>query len=142
MKKKNTLPRGLRLCNPCNIRISTDKFIGEVIPSSDKQFKQFTRNAYGYRAAFRVLLTYITRYRVNTVRGMISRFAPATENHTEAYINTVAQRACIDPDRELRSVDKDELIRMVAAMSYVENGVEADMHEVVDGWLLVNECPS
>lgn len=73
---------------------------------------------------------------------MIARFAPATENHTEAYVNTVAQRAAIDPDKELRTVDKEDLIRMVAAMSYVENGVEADMHEVVDGWILVNECPS
>ena len=59
-----------------------------------------------------------------------------------AYVNTVAQRAAIDPDKELRTVDKEDLIRMVAAMSYVENGVEADMHEVVDGWILVNECPS
>lgn len=130
------------MCNPCNIRISTDKFLGEVQPSSDKAFKEFERSAYGYRAAFRVLLTYITRYHVNTVRGMIARFAPATENHTEAYVNTVAQRAAIDPDKELRTVDKEDLIRMVAAMSYVENGVEADMHEVVDGWILVNECPS
>nr|DAG54138.1 MAG TPA: virion protein [Caudoviricetes sp.]DAP75976.1 MAG TPA: virion protein [Caudoviricetes sp.] len=142
MRPNKKLPRGLRLCNPCNIRISTDKFLGEVQPSSDKALKEFERNAYGYRAAFRVLLTYITRYHVNTMRGMIARFAPATENHTEAYVNTVAQRAAIDPDKELRTVDKEDLIRMVAAMSYVENGVEADMHEVVDGWILVNECPS
>ena len=89
------------MCNPCNIRISTDKFLGEVQPSSDKAFKEFERNAYGYRAAFRVLLTYITRYHVNTMRGMIARFAPATENHTEAYVNTVAQRAAIDPDKDV-----------------------------------------
>lgn len=130
------------MCNPCNLRISTDTFLGEIKPSEDKQFKQFKSNAYGYRAAFRVLLTYITRYRINTIRGMIARFAPASENHTEAYVNTVSQRACIDADKELRTVDKEDLMRMVAAMSYVENGREADMHEIVDGWLLINEHPS
>ena len=35
------LPRGLRLNNPGNIRISQTKWQGEVIPSADKSFKQF-----------------------------------------------------------------------------------------------------
>ena len=33
------LPRGLRMNNPGNIRISTTKWKGEVIPSADKSFK-------------------------------------------------------------------------------------------------------
>lgn len=142
MSKGSDKTRGYRNNNPLNIRISTDKFRGEIIPSTDKQFKQFENRAYGYRAGFRILLTYITRYRINTLKAMIARFAPATENHTAAYINTVAERAHIDPDMEIRTVDKEILIRMVAAMSYVENGREADMNEVIDGWILINECPS
>ncbi len=142
MQKRYLKPRGLRNCNPVNIRISTDKFLGEIQPSTDKQFKQFKSNAYGYRAGFRILLTYITRYHINTLRGMLHRFAPMSENATEKYIETVSKRAAVDPDEVIRTVDKEMLIRIVAAMSYVENGVEADMSEVIDGWLLVNESPS
>lgn len=142
MQKRYLKPRGLRNCNCLNIRISTDKFLGEIQPSTDKQFKQFKSNAYGYRAGFRILLTYITRYHINTLRGMLHRFAPMSENATEKYIETVSKRAAVDPDEVIRTVDKEMLIRIVAAMSYVENGVEADMSEVIDGWLLVNESPS
>ncbi len=142
MQKRYLKPRGLRNCNPVNIRISTDKFLGEIQPSTDKQFKQFKSNAYGYRAGFRILLTYITRYHINTLRGMLHRFAPMSENATDKYIETVSKRAAVDPDEVIRTVDKEMLIRIVAAMSYVENGVEADMSEVIDGWLLVNESPS
>lgn len=142
MQKRYLKPRGLRNANPLNIRISTDKFLGEIQPSTDKQFKQFKSNAYGYRAGFRILLTYITRYRINTLRGMLHRFAPMSENATDKYIETVSKRASVDPDEVIRTVDKEMLIRIVAAMSYVENGVEADMSEVIDGWLLVNESPS
>lgn len=142
MQKRYLKPRGLRNFNPLNIRISTDKFLGEIQPSTDKQFKQFKSNAYGYRAGFRILLTYITRYRIHTLRGMLHRFAPMSENATDKYIETVSKRAAVDPDEVIRTVDKEMLIRIVAAMSYVENGVEADMSEVIDGWLLVNESPS
>lgn len=44
--KKNNLPRGLRNNNPGNIRINDDLFQGEIRPSKDKSFKQFTTMAY------------------------------------------------------------------------------------------------
>ncbi|MBX9055585.1 structural protein P5, partial [Parabacteroides merdae] len=47
--------RGLRNNNPGNIRINGDLFQGEVRPSKDKSFKQFTTMAYGYRAMFKIL---------------------------------------------------------------------------------------
>ena len=34
-------PRGLRNCNPGNIRKSADVFQGEIVPSGDSDFKQF-----------------------------------------------------------------------------------------------------
>lgn len=50
--------RGLRNNNPGNIRINNDLFQGEVRPSEDKSFKQFTTMAYGYRAMFKILSNY------------------------------------------------------------------------------------
>lgn len=132
MKKK--LPRGLRNNNPLNIRISTDKFVGEIQPSGDKAFKQFDTMAHGYRAAFRVLRTYINNYKCDTIRKIISRWAPETENHTLAYVMTVSDRAGISPDEPISADNREMMIRIVAAMSYVENGIEAEMVDVIDGW--------
>ena len=131
---KKTLPRGLRNNNPLNIRISTDKFVGEIQPSGDKAFKQFDTMAHGYRAAFRVLRTYINNYKCDTIRKIISRWAPETENHTLAYVMTVSDRAGISPDEPISADNREMMIRIVAAMSYVENGIDAEMVDVIDGW--------
>ena len=134
-KKKET--RGMRNNNLLNIRISTDKFQGEVQPSQDKDFKQFETAAYGYRAAFRILRTYINNYGLNTIRKIISRFAPANENHTENYIRVVSERSGIPADDPVYADNREMMIRIVAAMSFVENGVEAQMSDVIQGWELL-----
>ena len=127
----------MRNNNPTNIRISTDKFQGEVQPSQDKEFKQFETAAYGYRAAFRILRTYINSYGLNTIRKIISRFAPANENHTENYIRVVSERSGIPADDPVYADSREMMIRIVAAMSFVENGVEAKMSDVIQGWELL-----
>ena len=132
--EKKSMPRGLRNNNPLNIRISTDKFVGEVRPSQDKAFKQFDTMAHGYRAAFRVLRTYINNYKCDTIRKIISRWAPKNENHTENYIKVVSERSGITADEPILADNREMMIRIVAAMSFVENGREADMVEVLDGW--------
>ena len=136
MKKKRET-RGMRNNNLLNIRISTDKFQGEVQPSQDKDFKQFETAAYGYRAAFRILRTYINNYGLNTIRKIISRFAPANENHTENYIRVVSERSGIPADDPVYADSREMMIRIVAAMSFVENGVEAKMSDVIQGWELL-----
>ena len=135
MKKKET--RGMRNNNLLNIRISTDKFQGEVQPSQDKDFKQFETAAYGYRAAFRVIRTYINNYKCDTIRKIISRFAPASENHTENYIKVVSERSGIPENDIVYPGNREMMVRIVAAMSYVENGREAVMSDVIRGWELL-----
>ena len=129
--------RGYRNNNPCNIRISTDVFQGEVRPSGDKAFKQFETMAYGYRAAFRILKTYINNYKCDTIRKIISRWAPANENHTENYIRTVSERSGIPENDTVYADNREMMIRIVAAMSFVENGWEAEMSDVIRGWELL-----
>lgn len=135
MKKRET--RGYRNNNPCNIRISTDKFQGEIQPSGDKEFKQFETMAYGYRAAFRILRTYINSYKCDTIRKIISRWAPKSENHTENYIRVVSERTGIPADDPVYADNREMMVRIVAAMSFVENGREAEMADVIRGWELL-----
>jgi hypothetical protein len=134
--RKNELPRGLRNNNPGNIRRNSDVFQGEVNPSRDKEFKQFKSMAYGYRAMFKILSNYYNYYQLDTIREMISRWAPENENNTAAYVSLVSSYSGIGPD-DLISFDREQMIQIVAGMSKVENGREANMYDVIAGWDLL-----
>lgn len=126
--------RGLRNNNPGNIEINGDTFMGEVVPSKDTRFKQFREMRYGYRAIFCIMQTYIRRYGLNTIEGMISRWAPNNENDTDGYIRFVSEKSGIPPTDPVDIANREHMIRIVAAISQMENGVEADMADVIAGW--------
>lgn len=134
--RNNNLPRGLCNNNPGNIRKNSDVFQGEKT-SSDKEFKQFKSMAYGYRAIFKILSNYYRNYKLDTIRKMISRWAPENENNTDAYIKAVSDYAGIPTDDPINVNDREQMIRIVAGMSKVENGREADMSDVIAGWNLL-----
>ena len=79
---ENKLPRGLRNCNPGNIRISTDKWLGLREEQTDKEFFQFEEMRWGYRALIRTLQNYRRKHGLQTIAEMIGRWAPHTENNT------------------------------------------------------------
>lgn len=135
--KKNEIPRGLRNNNPGNIRINSDLFQGEVRPSKDKSFKEFETMAYGYRAMFKILSNYFKNYKLDTIRKMITRWAPPKENHTEKYIQFVSDYAGIPADDPINVNNRELMIRIVAGMSRMENGRDADMSDVIAGWNLL-----
>ena len=130
------MSRGLRNCNPGNIRRSRVRYCGEVVPSRDVEFKEFETMAYGYRAMFVLLDTYRRRYGLITIRQMLSRYAPPEENFTESYIRIVSQRTGIDADRRVNTRLASDMIPIVRAMSEVENGVAAILEDVEEGWSL------
>lgn len=129
------MTRGLRNCNPGNIRRSKTRYLGEVTPSRDAAFKQFETMAWGYRAMF-VLLDSYRRRGYGTLRQMIARYAPLVENHTENYIRCVATWSDVDADEPLDTHDRATMLAVVAAMSRMENGREVVMSDVEAGWTL------
>ena len=130
------MARGLNNRNPGNLRQSKGRYKGEVRPSRDPAFKQFETMAWGYRAIFVLLHTYRTRHGLRTIAAMIARWAPPSENKTELYIRTVSRRSGIPADRPLDTRDRRTMIPIAAAISFVENGTAADMHDVEKGWEL------
>ena len=123
MKNNELLPHGYRNNNPVNIRISSNKWSGKVSPNTDGEFEQFIDLVHGYRAAL-VLLRgkgYINGGN-NTIRKIITKFAPTNENYTAGYIADVSRLTGIDPDTVISRNDRDALTRIVYAMSIVENG--------------------
>lgn len=131
-------PRGLRNNNPLNIEKTKgdNPWQGEVVPSTDSRFAQFKSMAYGYRAAFKLLDNYQRNYGIDTIRKMISRWAPSNENYTDNYVKAVSERSGVPADVRVTTTNRDIMVPIVAAMSFVENGVEAKMSDVMAGWEL------
>ena len=86
---------------------------------------------------FRILSNYYKNYKLDTIRKMIGRYAPPSENDTDAYIKAVSDYAGIPADDPININDREQMIRIVAGMSKVENGREADMSDVIAGWNLL-----
>ena len=133
-------PRGIRNNNPLNIRRSKDQWKGMAEVQIDRAFVQFKSMEYGWRAAFYLLTrTYYHKYRLYTIRGIVSRWAPANENNTAAYIANVARLTGIDPDESLGiPSDKPSRWMMVGmAMAIQENGTTSiDWFTMLRGWEL------
>ena len=120
--------------NPLNIRKSNTKFIGEI--ESTNAFKDFENMMFGYRAAFKNINTYITKYKVDTLEGIINRWAPPIENDTESYIKFVCSKTGFDRDKTFIKSDID-LIPLVAAMSWMENGEKPTIQDIEQGYSII-----
>ena len=93
MGRNSKIARCIRNCNPLNIRRGAARWQGMSKREDDPSFEQFISMAYGWRAAFILLgRTYYERYRLNTIKKIISRWAPECENNTKAYIYYVAKQ--------------------------------------------------
>lgn len=116
------LPRGMRNNNPLNIRHSASKWLGMADEQTDKDFVQFKAMRWGIRAAFVIIRTYIKQYRCDTIAKIVSRWAPASENNTKAYIDRVVKFTGLQADKKLKFEDKTFICSIVQAMHVVECG--------------------
>lgn len=128
------MTRGYRNNNPLNMRHDNDRWQGEVVPSQDGAFKQFETMAWGYRAAFKLLHNYQKNNGCRILSDFINRWAPPSENNTSAYISTVAKRTGLSDVSEIDTLKGDTMRPVVSAMSYVENGIEANEADITAGW--------
>ena len=118
-----TVPRGIRNANPGNIRWGA-AWQG-LVPSaqrSDPSFCQFTDPVYGIRAIAKVMLTYADVYHLNTVQGVIGRWAPPNENNTAAYVLSVAQSMGVGPAVPIDVHVDTVMCSLVKAIIQHENG--------------------
>lgn len=120
----SVLPRGLRLNNPMNLRRTADKWLGLASEQPDPAYFSFIDYPHGLRAGGVVLRNYASRYGLNTVRGIIRRYAPEHENPTDAYIANVAGRLRVGPD-DVIDVNR-RLPELMRAIVIQEQGAAAE----------------
>ena len=144
-------PRGIRNNNPLNIRLSSDKWQGQInanvnannsSPKGDAEFVQFYTMEYGWRAAFVILCkTYYGKYKLRTIRDIVSRWAPPKENNTPAYIRHVSDYTGIAPNKVLGSPQENPTLWLLIgyAMAVVENGKALPAVPMLKGFALANQ---
>lgn len=122
---RSDLPRGLRNNNQGNLR-SGDDWQG-MVGTDDSSFVIFKDISWGLRALATDLTNKIGRG-VNTIRSIVSVYAPASDNNNvAAYINSVASDTGNDPDEPL-GVDKQTIHDLVRAfMNHELGGSYSDM---------------
>lgn len=135
------LPRGIRNNNPLNI-VKGNSWKGERANQTDKRFEEFESMEMGLRAGFVLLRNYIegTKTRptkFNTIRKIVSRWAPPSENYTQRYIDNVCKWSGLLPDEVVQFRERRKMVAIVQAMAKMECGVTLDVALIESAYDLV-----
>lgn len=129
----NTATRGVRNNNPGNIDYNPrNDWVGQLPPDPtiEKRFARFDSPENGIRALGKLLLAYRSKTGmpgvggsgIDTVREVITRWAPGVENDTNAYVKAVATGLGVRPDQALSISDPATLKGLVMGIIKHENG--------------------
>jgi len=113
------MTRGEANFNPGNVRLTGTIWEGESALQADPDFVQFTDVKWGIRAIARILQSY-EREGIDTLQAAIERWAPSTENDSQAYVNDVCQRCEISPMQVIQL--SSSLLPIITAIIWHENG--------------------
>lgn len=86
-----------------------------------------------------LLKTYIKGYRLVTVPDIINRWAPATENLTEKYIQIVVNNSGIERNTTIDWLNQHQMVELFQAMCFVENGMVCDRNDVTFVYRLLTD---
>lgn len=114
------MPRGIRNNNPGNLE--GDQGFQGFKAQDDKGYAQFNTPQDGLRAMAINLRNQQDLHGINTVEGIVTKYAPPSENNTAAYISTVAQQMGVGPQDKLDLHDPMTLAKLQTAMIKQENG--------------------
>ena len=132
-----TPPRGIRNNNPGNLRRTDDPWQGLAETQTDTEFFVFQSPIYGIRALARTLIKYQDKHRLSTIRQLIGRWAPNTENDTVAYIKAVSDETGLAPDVVLDMHKYEHLKALVTAIIKHESGQQPYTGAQVDKALVL-----
>lgn len=98
------MPRGYRNNNPLNLRPSQpwDGIVGVDTSGGEPGYLVFGDAQHGIRAGVRILLRYEENYGLHTIRQIMNRWAPSSDdNPTDQYITFVAIQLGVSPDQTI-----------------------------------------
>lgn len=90
-------------------------------PGQTKGFASFASDEAGLRAMARQLRLYQNRDHLDTIEGIVNKYAPASENDVKSYVGDVAKRTGFGANQRLDLNDNATLAALIAAMTKHEN---------------------
>ena len=130
---RKDLTRGVRNNNPGNLRTTNIAWQGKIPLSQNtdhnKEFEQFTEIKFGIRAMLRDLTNDIDKGK-NTVRKLITEYAPPSENNTQKYIDVISKAVGLDPDQTIKIVDAK--FYLVIARAIIKHECAPDHNLIYD----------
>ena len=119
-------PRGIRNNNPLNLGYVPGQAGLVSDAPSDGRFGRYRTMEEGVAQAERQLQRYQTRDHLDTVRKMISKWAPPGENDTDSYVQAVSRAMGVDPDAPVSLNNQATAAAMISAMARRETGRSLD----------------
>jgi hypothetical protein len=115
-------PRGIRNNNPGNIEDGPFARSQPGYAGSDGRFAKFQTPEAGANASGNLLGSYGAKG-INTISGIINRWAPAADNNnTQAYIAAVSKATGLAPNQPLNMQDPALRMKIAGAIHQYENG--------------------
>ncbi|HAV1601599.1 TPA: hypothetical protein JG832_002490 [Enterobacter hormaechei subsp. xiangfangensis] len=119
---KNASTRGNAMNNPTNLNFADQAGAMKEVGNSEARFAAFATPEEGIRAAGNQLLLNQKRGGLQTVSQIIAKWAPPTENRTQAYIANVAKTLGVTPDTKVDASDPAVTSTLISAIANYENG--------------------
>lgn len=133
------ITRGVRNNNPLNIRRTKDKWVGLRNTQTDSSFFQFIDDKYAFRAVFRIFRNYLKRNPFLTLKDLIYKWAPETENNSAGYLRFVCLHTGEKDNLFITSIIDDSIPRIVSivrSMAYMESNKWYDSSVILQGYFL------
>lgn len=132
-RRRNTIPLGVRLNNPLNIRHSAHNQWFGLNPNHPEKngFCNFVLVEHGYLAAIKLMRTYMTKYNLLTPAAIVYRWAPPTENKTHLYLATVCAWTGMDQNEQIEPMSI-EMLQLIQGMARMETGLRPDVTYLMD----------
>jgi hypothetical protein len=124
------MARGIRNNNPLNLEYRQ----GQGAVGSDGRFGVYSNMEGGVAAASRQLMLYQDRDHLNTIKGIINKWAPSSDNNdTDGYVKQVAGMLNVDPNQQIDLHDQNMMAALVMAMAKRETGKKLEPDVVLRG---------
>lgn len=128
-----TAPLGLRNNNPGNIEWGAyARSQGAPGPGEGGRFAEFATMREGVSATARLLILYDENHQIDTIRGIVNRWAPGNENNVDAYIDHLCDVTECKADDHLDLKDPNTLFWLCLGIFEHENGKAAVSAAVSD----------
>ena len=114
--------------NIFNIRKGPKAWKGET--GACKGFVEFETREHGIRAWIVLMHNYRIKHRCGTIRAIITRYAPPSENNTQAYIKYCKERVHKSEITWLSTTA--DYVRLGCAMAKMETGTVLTAQEIYD----------